>query len=159
MKKLLLLLFVSCLFTVNAQSDEYDFKSKNDIEAAIQTTNLNDIYNQAGIHSLGYGYYVATAIDRWDSRLAAGNLIRTWKKKGNKDIISNTSFEFRQNGKNYSITKLVFLHGSGWGPVLNRKEAIEVISENKELLKLELMTQAKYDTELERIKLMLEKGY
>ena len=159
MKKLLLLLFVTALFSVNAQSYKYDFKAKVDIEAAIQTTDLNDIYNQVGVHSLGYGYYVATAIGRRDADIKAYNLVNSYNKQGTTtERISKTSFQFRQNGQNYTLTKIIFLHKDNWYwyPVLTRREAIEVVSEMKELLELDLITQQEYNEEFEKIKRVIK---
>jgi hypothetical protein len=160
MKKLLLLVFVSSLFTINAQSYKYDFKSKVDIEAAIQTTNLNDIYNQVGVHRLGYGYYVGTVIGKKGGNISvlSSNLGSELSKQGTTtDIISNSEFQFRQNGQNYILAKTVFLHkhGSSWYPILSRREAIEVVSEMKKLLELELMTQEEYDEEFKKIRKVL----
>jgi len=157
MRKLLFLFFVTFVFQLNAQSYKYDFKSKVDIEAAIQTTDLNDIYNQVGVHSLGYGYYVATAIGKGNAaKIKARNLITDFRYFTNE--ISKSSFQFRQNGQNYELVKIVFLqiNQSIGYPVISRSEAIEVVSEMKDLLELGLISQKEYDEEFEKIKRVIK---
>ena len=163
MRKLLFLFFVTFVFQLNAQSYKYDFKSKVDIEAAIQTTNLNNIYNQVGLKYLGYGYYLGTAISKKNrgtkAVVKARNYASDISKQGyTTDIITSTKFEFRQNGETYELAKCVILlkHGSTWYPSINRSEAIEVVSEMKDLLELGLISQKEYDEEFEKIKRVIK---
>ena len=157
MKKLLFFLFVSCLFystEVNAQY--YDYSHKIDIDASIQITNMNDIYNQVGLRYLGYGYYLCTAIKSsptsgaWCSNSILNKAGTTY------DTVEVNRYKFTEGGRRKEVYKYILLHRNQGFPYIKRYEAIEIIKENKELLELGLITQEKYDKELKSIQRHLE---
>jgi len=168
MKKLLLLLFVTSLFQLNAQTLKYEINSKVEIEAALETTDLNSIYNKVGVNSLGYGYYVLTSIEtdlRYDTSDYWKTSVSRYQRRGvYVEEISRSSFTFRENGQIKKLKKIVFLQKcvftrngeSDWYPILTRSEAIEVASEIKDLLELGLMSKNDYDIEMSTIKYMLQ---
>ena len=59
LRNLLLLLFVTSIFQVNAQS--YKIEQEIDVNGALDITNMNSVYNQMGVHYVGNGYYASTS--------------------------------------------------------------------------------------------------
>jgi len=167
MRKLLLLLFLTSVFQLNAQSNKYEINSKVEIEAALETTDLNSIYNKVGVNSLGNGYYVLTSIKtdlRYDTTDYWKTSVSSYQRRGvYVEEISRSSFIFRENGQNKKLIKIVFIQKckfkrngeQAWYPMLTRSEAIEVASEIKNLLELGLLSQYDYDIEMSDIKYML----
>ena len=153
MKKILFFLFVSCLFyatEVNAQY--YDYSHKIDIDASIQITNMNDIYNQIGMRYLGYGYYLCTAIRSGNNGGGCSTDI-LYKQGTRYDTVEANSYKFTEGGRRKEVIKTIYYHKNSYDffPHIKRYEAIEIIRENKELLELGLITQEKYDKELKSI--------
>lgn len=172
MKKLLLLLFITALFNVNAQyDDDYDFKIKKDVDinAVIDITNSDAIYNQTGTRSLGYGWYVTTAIymqydigcnDTWSTN-GTYKLAERSAWDGQSSALSGSYLgenktlyqSVRIKGKCYAMCKLIYQKVDRYGNViLTRSEAISRIKELKELLSLDIITQSEYDKEFQRLK-------
>lgn len=166
MKKLII--SVIFLFTsLNAYSQRYDFTSKSeisvdasiDINKAIQISNTDAIYDDIGVHYIGYGYWVAVDVRKWaffQGRFGTvtNDIIGRHKFEGRIENKNHSTRKFYQNGTNYVKVKTTFLHVSDWDfkPIMTRSEYINVNRQNKELLEMGLMSQAKYDKELESIK-------
>lgn len=157
MKKLLFFLFVSCSFYVSkVNAQKYDFSQKIDIEAEIQITDLNDIYNQVGMRYLGYGYY--SCVEIISGRNRGGCDTRTIDIQGTIiDTVGEREYRFTDNGSRKTVRKTIYFQKAGWNhyPIIKKYEAIKIIKENKELLELGLLTQERYDDELKKIKYVL----
>ena len=156
MKKILFFLFVSCLFYATEVNAQYsDYSHKIDIDASIQITNMNNIYNQVGMRYLGYGYYLCTKIGQFRR---TGDCSKKEQAGTEYHRVTSNSYKFTKRGKTMAVVKTIYLHrnGNDWFPILKRYEAIEVIKENKELLELGLITQKKYDKELKSIQYILK---
>ncbi|MDA1116174.1 MAG: hypothetical protein O2993_06930 [Bacteroidetes bacterium] len=170
MKKLLLLFFVTTLSNVNAQyDDDYDFKIKKDVDinAVVDITNSDAIYNQTGTRSLGYGWYVTTAIYmQWDiecndsysgayqeARRQAGIQMSSALLGAYLGENREINKPIRIKGKCYAMHKRIYQKVDRYGNViLSRSEAISRIKELKELLSLDIITQSEYDKEFQRLK-------
>ena len=174
MKKILLLLFVTALLQVNAQSDDYDFKIKKDIDinAVIDITNSDAIFNRTGTRSLGYGWYVTTAIwmeydiscnATWSTQGAFGYADEATRDGISSALIGGYTGEsrviykpIRIKGKCYAMCKKIYQKVDRYGNViLSRSEAISRIKELKELLSLDIITQSEYDEEFQRLKKLI----
>ncbi len=161
------------LLSGSTYSQQYDFTSKSeinidaniDISKAIQISNLDDIYNEVGLHYIGYGYWVAVGIKDngnynynypWN---VTGKYQETVAKQGTSIVDEHYSKrKFKQNGKIYVKVKCTFLHRGDWNhfPIMTRSEYLKRIQSNKELLEFGLMSQSKYDEELRHIKYNIE---
>ena len=109
MKKLIFFLFVSCLFystEVNAQY--YDYSHKIDIDASIQITNMNDIYNQIGLRYLGYGYYLCTAIRSGNNGGCSMDIF--YEQGTTYDTVEANSYKFTEGGRRKEVVKIIYLH-------------------------------------------------
>ena len=160
MKKLLFFLFVSCSFYVSkVNAQDYDYSQKIDVEAEIQITNLNDIYNQVGMRYIGYGYYSCVEIISERSRRSrSGCNARTIDIQGTIiDTVGEREYRFTDNGSRKTVRKTIYFQKAFWNhyPLIKKYEAIKIIKENKELLELGLLTQERYDDELKKIKYVL----
>ena len=159
MKKLYFFLFIIIQLsnnTVNAQY--YDYSHKIDIDASIEVTNMNDIYNQLGVRYLGYGYYLCTAISA-SNRGGFCDMGSLQTMQGTRlRLVRENSYNFTESGKRKSVWKKVYLHKNDWDffPIIKKHEAIQIIRDNKELLELGLITQEKYDKELKSIQYHLK---
>jgi len=159
MKKLYFFLFIVIQLsynTVNAQN--YDYSHKIDIDASIEVTSMNDIYNQLGVRYLGYGYYLCTAISASNRRGYCDMGSLQTMQGTSLDQVTQNSYNFTERGTRKSVWKTVYLHKSGWDwfPIIKKHEAIEIIRDNKELLELGLITQEKYDKEFKSIQRVLK---
>ena len=153
MKKLLFLLFP--LFVI-AQS--YEIEAEIDFSGAVEITNMNEIYNQVGVHYVGNGYYVSTAISRsgvQNMALRQGNAfafdLNHIAEMSDGRIRGNYYFD----GRMYKFIFRMVLNGTSF-PLLNRSEAIKRARENKELYELGLIGRQKFETDLYYIKKILE---
>ncbi len=161
---------------LSAHSQRYDFTSKSeisvdasiDINKAIQISNTDAIYNDVGLHYIGYGYWVAVGIkkDNFDYYYNKPHMVTDNIPKENDlpvqggkiDKMHHSKRKFYQNGAQYVKVKSTFLHKSNGNfyPIMSRSEYMDVVRQNKELLEMGLMSQAKYEKELEKIKYNIE---
>ena len=177
MKKLILLLLFIPLISfgqdITINSNSY-ISGKISISQAISYTNVNEIYDQVGIHYLGNGYYLLCVMEnsRYSAQYKFMDNIRmlldqyksgtvyegvnplneTERRVGRKWLIKRIirltqteAFCSEENPCGYQVTSNDF-------PMLTRDDAVSRLKDNKELLELGLMTQKKYDRELVGIK-------
>ncbi len=172
MKKLILLLLFIPLVSfgqdITIKSNSY-ISGKISISQAISYTNVNEIYDQVGIHYLGNGYYLLCVME--NSRYAAQNKFRDNIRMLIDQYKPGTVYESvfhlkplneteRRVGRKLLIKRIIRLtqtvgapnYTSNDFPMLTRDDAISRLKDNKELLELGLMTQKKYDRELVGIK-------
>jgi hypothetical protein len=155
MKKIIYFIFLTS-FSIYSQQSDSQSKSEITLDASIDINliNLDKIYDQQGLHYIGFGYYTAVAIASSKTRSTADASNMTQMSYCIAKEVRSSTRIFNQNGKDFYFTRVTWFRVSDYNhyPMMKKSEYIETLNKSKELLAFGLMEQSQYDKEFKNIK-------